>query len=162
MIVLTMSSDNADPDLNRARDESSALLLHRLRGATALVDRAVARALEPHGLTAAQYEVLKVMAQAYAESLPCSEVGKRLSGPSSDVTRLLDRLETVSLMARERDASDRRVVHTKITEKGREVLALAEPAVRRAEAQALAGLDDVDREQLTALLASVQSNLAGN
>jgi len=162
MIVLTMSSDEVEPDLIQDSDESRALLLHRLRGATALVDRAVARALEPHGLTSAQYGVLKVMAQAYTESLPCTEVGKRLSGPSSDVTRLLDRLETVSLVSRERDAVDRRVVHTRITEKGLELFTLAEPAVRNAEAQALAGLEHVDRERLTALLASVQSNLAGN
>lgn len=142
--------------------DSIAQTLRRLRGASALVDRAVARALEPHGLTTAQYEVLKVMAQAEDESLGCSELGKRLAGPSSDVTRLLDRLETVSLVSRIRDESDRRMVHTRITEKGREVLSLASPAVQVAESQALAGLGDSDREQLARLLASLQLNLAGN
>lgn len=136
--------------------------LHRLRGAAALVDRAIARALEPHGITTAQYEVLKVMAHADDEALPCSELGKRLSGPSSDVTRLLDRLESVALVSRKRDEQDRRMVHTRITDKGREVLATAAPDVCSAEHQALSGLSASDRATLTQLLSAVQLNLAGN
>lgn len=155
-----MSSERSETQ--PSHPDTIAQTLRRLRGASALVDRAVARALEPHGLTTAQYEVLKVMAQAEDESLGCSELGKRLAGPSSDVTRLLDRLETVSLVSRIRDESDRRMVHTRITEKGREVLSLASPAVQVAESQALAGLGDSDREQLARLLASLQLNLAGN
>jgi DNA-binding MarR family transcriptional regulator len=155
-----MSFEPHEPPPSKA--DTIAQTLRRLRGASALVDRAVARALEPHGLTTAQYEVLKVMAQAEDEALGCSELGKRLAGPSPDVTRLLNRLETVLLVSRIRDENDRRVVHTKITEKGREVLSLASPAVQNAEARALTGLADGDREQLARLLASLQLNLAGN
>lgn len=155
-----MSSDR--PESQPSHPDSIAQTLRRLRGASALVDRAVSRALEPHGLTTAQYEVLKVMGQAEDESLGCSELGKRLAGPSSDVTRLLDRLETVALVSRVRDDHDRRMVHTRITEKGREVLSQATPAVQIAESQALAGLGDSDREALARLLNSLQLNLAGN
>jgi DNA-binding MarR family transcriptional regulator len=155
-----MSLEPLEPPASDA--DTIAQTLRRLRGASALVDRAVARALEPHGLTTAQYEVLKVMAQAEDEALGCRELGKRLSGPSPDVTRLLNRLEYVALVSRIRDENDRRVVHTRITEKGREVLSLAAPAVHIAESQAFAGLVDSDREQLARLLANVQINLAGN
>jgi len=133
--------------------------VHLLRGVTALVERAVSRALEPHGLTIAQFEVLKVMGQAFDESLGCGELGKRLAGPASDVTRLLDRLESVSLVSRERDSQDRRAVHTRITEKGRELLAAAEPDVASAQAQALAGLAVGDQQTLAQLLTNLQGNL---
>lgn len=134
--------------------------VHLLRGVTALVERAVARALEPHGLTIAQFEVLKVMGQAFDESLGCGELGKRLAGPASDVTRLLDRLESVALVSRERDSQDRRAVHTRITEKGRQLLAVAGPDVANAESQALAALAAGDQQSLTRLLASLQESLS--
>ena len=130
-----------------------------LRGVTALVERAVTRALEPHGLTIAQFEVLQVMGTSHDQSLGCSELGKRLAGPSSDVTRLLDRLESVSLVSRERDSQDRRAVHTRITEKGREVLAAAGPDVARAESQAMTSLAGPEQLQLTRLLTDLQESL---
>jgi DNA-binding MarR family transcriptional regulator len=129
-----------------------------LRLATTTIDRAIARALEPHGLTAVQFAVLQVMGEAREQKLGCSEIGRRLSGQSPDVTRLLDRLENGGLVSRKRDHDDRRVVHTTISEKGLELLAVAAPAVRAAEEQALAGLGSADRQQLAALLAVVQRN----
>jgi MarR family transcriptional regulator, organic hydroperoxide resistance regulator len=136
--------------------------IHLLRSATAMVERAIARALEPHGLTAVQFAVLQVMGEADDQKLGCGELGKRLSGPSSDVTRLLDRLEAGGLVSRERDVDDRRVVHTKISEKGREVLAAAAPTVRAAEEQALASISIADRRHLASMLSAVQRNVPGN
>ena len=153
-----MDSTTTTP-ATKADQAPTAQTVRLLRGVTALVERAVARALEPHGLTIAQFEVLKVMGTAHDESLGCSELGKRLAGPSSDVTRLLDRLESVALVSRERDSQDRRAVHTKITEKGRELLAAAGPDVTRAESQALAALAGPEQRHLTRLLADLQGSL---
>lgn len=140
----------------------TARTIHGLRAAAALVDRALARALEPHGLTAAQFAVLEIMGEAEDKQLGCGELGRKLAGPSSDVTRLLDRLESGGLVSRERDKSDRRVVHTRISEKGRELLKVATPFVRAAEEQALATFSSADREHLADALAQVQQNVPGS
>lgn len=136
--------------------------IHGLRAAAALVDRALARALEPHGLTAAQFAVLEIMGEADDKQLGCGELGRKLAGPSSDVTRLLDRLESGGLVSRERDKADRRVVHTRISEKGRELLKVAAPFVRAAEEQALATFSSADRSQLADAFAQVQQNVPGS
>lgn len=141
--------------LPKACSAASTRTLHALRSASALLERAIARALDPYGLTASQFAVLHVMAEAQDQALPCSELGKRLTGPASDITRLLDRLETGGLVSRKRNKTDRPVVHTMISEKGREVLQTATPAVRAAEEHALSHLDEQERAQLSELLAGV-------
>lgn len=148
----------AQPDAVPVEASASSRTIQLLRVAAATVDRAIAKALEPHGLTAVQFAVLQVMGEAQEQKLGCSEIGKRLSGQSPDVTRLLDRLETGGLVSRERDQEDRRVVHTTISEKGLELLALAAPAVRAAEEQALSSISASSREHLAALLNEVQRN----
>lgn len=129
-----------------------------LQRASALFERAIARALEPHNLTTGQFSVLEVLAEA--ETLGCSEVGKRLAGPSPDVTRLLDRLESVGLVSRERDKEDRRVVYTKITDAGRDLLRSAAPAVRATEQRAFLALSDSEQRELARLLSAVHGNFA--
>ncbi|MCC6243454.1 MAG: MarR family transcriptional regulator [Gemmatimonadaceae bacterium] len=129
-----------------------------LQRASALFERALARSLEPHNLTTGQFAVLEVLAQA--DTLGCSEVGKRLAGPSPDVTRLLDRLESVGLVSRERDKEDRRVVYTKITDAGRALLNSAAPDVRASEQRAFLSLSDSEQRELARLLSAVQGNLA--
>ena len=142
--------------------EPTGQALYLLRRVAALADRAISRALEPFGLTVGQFAVLEIMGEAHDQSLGCTELGRRLAGPSPDVTRLLDRLESVALVSRERDREDRRVVHTRISEKGRQLLLQAAPEVRAAESRALAGLPLEDQRQLARMLAVVQQNFPGN
>jgi DNA-binding MarR family transcriptional regulator len=84
--------------------------------------RALKEVLEPFRLTLSQYSVLRTLRHAGEEGLTCGEVGERLSTRDSDVTRLLDRLELMGLIARRRQRPDRRVVRTQITEAGTGVL----------------------------------------
>jgi len=139
-------------------DDTTARAAHALRAANALVERAMARSLEPHNLTSAQFAVLKVLGDA--DTLGCSEVGKRLSSPSSDVTRLLYRLESVGLVSRERDKDDRRIVYTKITGAGRAVLDAARPAVRDTEERAFQSISASERRELALLLSAMHRNLS--
>ena len=71
--------------------------------------------LRPFGLTQTQYNVLRILRGARPHGLPCRELGERMITRDPDVTRLLDRLETRGLVARSRDAKDRRVIFTRIT-----------------------------------------------
>lgn len=98
--------------------------------------------LRPHGLSMAQYNVLRVLRGARAggecgeEGLPCGAIGERLITKDPDVTRLLDRLERQGLIARTRGQEDRRVVTATVTEEGLRLLAeLDEPMMRLHEEQ---------------------------
>ena len=73
-----------------------------------------------------------------------------------DATRLLDRMEVMGLIERQRDAEDRRFVTTRITEAGLRLLAaLDEPVLELHRAQ-LAPLDADEIQALTRLLARLR------
>ncbi len=135
---------------------TTALAVRALRATAAHLERTLARALEPHGLTTAQFAALQVLHDAKEQSLGCSEVGKRLAGPAPDVTRLLDRLEAAGLVARDRSQEDRRLVHTRITAAGEKLLLQAAPSYQEAEVRALGELDVTEQAHLAELLSGIQ------
>lgn len=146
---------------DEARASETAAAVRALRAAASHVERTIARALEPFGLTTAQFSTLQVLLAAETESLGCSEIAQRLGGPGPDVTRLIDRLEAAGLVLRDRSQSDRRLVHARITAAGRKAVVDAAPAVRDSEEQAMASLAAADRATLASLLATVQKNCPG-
>ncbi len=70
------------------------------------------------GLTATQYNVLRILRGAGSDGLPCRGIGERMISRDPDMTRLLDRMEKGGLITRARQKDDRRVVKTQITEAG--------------------------------------------
>jgi DNA-binding MarR family transcriptional regulator len=73
-------------------------------------------------LTGTQYNVLRILRGAGLEGLACREIGDRMITHDPDITRLLDRMEKRGLITRERQKDDRRVVKTRITPHGLELL----------------------------------------
>ncbi len=99
-------------------------------------------------LTPTQYNVLRILRGAGQAGVSCSEVGERMITKDSDITRLLDRLEARGLISREREAKDRRVIITRITDEGLSVLkGLDEPIVECHRQQ----LGHLGSKQLTSL-----------
>ena len=146
------------PARSTTTDDRTARAIRALRAASAHLEWTLARALETHGLTTAQFAVLQALREAEPHSLACSELGHRLVGPASDVTRLVDRLESAGLVSRERDKTDRRLVFTRLTLAGGALLERAEPCVQGAEENALTGLDGEERESLAKLLVGIRGN----
>ncbi|QJR36594.1 MarR family winged helix-turn-helix transcriptional regulator [Gemmatimonas groenlandica] len=147
---------------NDVVSSSPAHTVHVLRTAAAHVERALAWALEPFGITTAQFELLQVIQRHGKSGAGCSELGKHLAAPGPDVTRMLDRLDSAGLVARKRDEKDRRIMHTELTAKGEELLESAAPAVQQAELSVFDGLADSERAQLAFLLQGVRRNCPGN
>ncbi len=79
--------------------------------------------MKPVDLSLSQYNVLRILRGAGPEGLTCGQVIERMIQRDPDVTRLLDRLEKRGLIGRGRDARDRRIVRTYITEAGLSLLA---------------------------------------
>lgn len=86
--------------------------------------------LKSNGLTGAQYNVLRILRGAEPEGLACSSIGERMISHDPDMTRLLDRMEKRTLITRQRQSDDRRVVKTRITNVGMELLRKLDPPIR--------------------------------
>ena len=84
--------------------------------------RSLAEVLKPAGVSPPQYNILRILRGARPAGCACRELGERMVTRDPDITRLLDRLEARGLVMRARGQKDRRVVTTRITEKGLELL----------------------------------------
>jgi len=73
-------------------------------------------------LTGTQYNVLRILRGAGLDGLACGGIGERMITHDPDITRLLDRMEKRGLITRERQKDDRRVVKTRITPQGLELI----------------------------------------
>jgi MarR family transcriptional regulator, organic hydroperoxide resistance regulator len=100
---------------------SSEALLSVLRTA-ALLEHQLNEVLRPYGITDLQYNVLRILRGAGPNGWCGREISERLVSKVPDVSRLLDRMESMQLIRRERDETDRRHVTARITPKGLRVL----------------------------------------
>lgn len=116
--------------------------------------RALTEVLEPFRLTLSQYNVLRTLWHAGSDGLTCGQVSKRLSTRDSDVTRLLDRLELLGLIARRRGRPDRRVVRAWITEEGTDVLNAIDKLIGELQVRHLGHLGPKKLSALGSLLKS--------
>src|ERR671939_241498 len=73
-----------------------------VRTSAMLVD-AFERMLKPYGITATQYNVLRILRGAEPDGLCRNDLRDRMITRMPDVTRLLDRMEEAGLVARSRD-----------------------------------------------------------
>ena len=86
--------------------------------------------MKSKGLTGAQYNVLRILRGAEPQGLPCNAIGERMISHDPDMTRLLDRMEKRKLITRQRQSDDRRVVKTRISTNGLELLKKLDVPVR--------------------------------
>lgn len=129
--------------------------LSLLRTAAGL-EHATESAVKPYGITATQYNVLRILRGAGPGGLCRNEIGSRMLRRVPDVTRLLDRMEQLKLVARERGGDDRRFVTTTITGRGLETLATLDPVVDGLTNSLLGHLGDARLRALIDLLGRVR------
>lgn len=113
--------------------------------------------LKPVDLTASQYNILRILRGAGADGHRCAEIASRMISRDPDVTRLLDRLEKRGLVRRARDTTDRRVVTTRITEAGLQLLAELDEPIESAQRKLLGHLSRHELETLNQLLEAARS-----
>jgi DNA-binding MarR family transcriptional regulator len=118
---------------------------------TDLLSRSLTHLLKVVDISANQYNVLRILRGA-PEGLPCGEIANRMITRDPDVTRLLDRLEKRGLVVRSRESKDRRLVLTRITPEGLELLARLDVPVRDAHFRQLGHLGAKRLRALTDLL----------
>ncbi|MEU8778213.1 MarR family transcriptional regulator [Streptomyces sp. NPDC048606] len=101
-----------------------------------------------HQLTGAQARVLTLLA---VEPLPMRRIARKLRCEPSNVTGIIDRLESRGLVARHPDPADRRVKLAALTEEGAQTADRLRESLDFAR-EPLAGLSAQEREALRDLL----------
>ncbi len=106
--------------------------------------------LEKLQLTSPQFYVLATI--GYAGGLPFGEIGEKMMVTVSNLTGIVDRLEEKGLVARERDAHDRRVIRVRLTEKGSKLYKNTIPLFEKSISQFFSPLDKSQQKELSSLL----------
>jgi MarR family transcriptional regulator, organic hydroperoxide resistance regulator len=105
-----------------------------------------------YGLTAQQYNALRLLRAAHPKKLPTLNLAARLISRAPDITRLLDKLHERGLIDRERPADNRRVVNVGVTEQGLALLAQLADEVRACHQRQLGHLAPDEMQTLVSLL----------
>lgn len=137
--------------------KSSEALLSILRTATVL-EHAQNEALRPHGITATQYNALRILQGAGKEGLCGRAIAERLISNVPDISRLLDRMDDMELVSRQRDATDRRHVTARISAKGRRLLVQATPDLEAIEHRLFSDLKPTAVASLVNTLAMIRES----
>ena len=112
--------------------------------------------IAPHGVSAEQYNVLRILRGAGAKGLPTLEIAARLLEKNPGITRLIDKLEAKKLISRTRCESDRRQVFCTITKAGADLVGSLDEPARRQNRQMFRGLTEAQVDTLIGLLDRVR------
>ena len=126
-----------------------------VRTSTALTD-AMEDLVKSRGISATQYNVLRILRGSDAEGLCRNALRDRMLTRMPDMTRLLDRMEEAGLVVRVREGEDRRMVMTRITQQGRQLLDELDAPVMALHRKQMAGLTDAQLRSLSDLLTLVR------
>ncbi len=130
-----------------------------LQRTTDLASRPVEKVFSRWGLTPEQYNVLRILRGAEPKGLPTLEIGRRMITRASNVTRIIDRLESKKLVDRKRETQDRRVVRIRISGAGLRLLDEMQDSVFEASEASIDGLSEAEAQRLVKLLEKVRDAL---
>jgi DNA-binding MarR family transcriptional regulator len=126
-------------------------LLNLMRCADRL-NREVQHRIRPWGITATQYNALRILRGSHPGGLTCTAIGDRMITAEPDITRLLSRLKALKLVRQQRDRHDRRQVCTQISEAGLKLLAEMDATIDRAPQEMLGHLSGAELKEFIRLL----------
>jgi DNA-binding MarR family transcriptional regulator len=135
--------------------EEAALIL--LRTADRLEYRC-GQLFRQHGLTNSQYNVLRIL-RGEGEPLPSLEIGRRMLQPVPAMTGLIDRLQKLGLVDRQRIPMDRRQILVGLTEQGSTLVANIDEPLKALMSEMFGNLSPEDLQQLTQLLEKTRQQI---
>ncbi|GGP24017.1 MarR family winged helix-turn-helix transcriptional regulator [Silvimonas iriomotensis] len=143
-----------------AAPQKEILLSRTLFRAAAMLEMRINEALEPCGMNMPQYLAMAMLlADESAPPTNPSEVSKLLDMTRTQVTRLMDSLETAGWVTRTLDKEDRRRMMLTLTAEGKAQLQLAVPVVHAVYQRAWSVFDNDSQDQIAAELTHFHEGL---
>lgn len=144
------------PDL----DTSPLEVLARLHRSFLRYSTRLTASIERHGLSVAGFDVLTALRRAGEPyRLTAGQLADSGLVSSAGVTLRMDRLEKDGLIVRERDVDDRRVVYSRLTDKGLATIDTVFAEHLDNERRMLAGVSPSERRQLARLLRKLEHSI---
>jgi DNA-binding MarR family transcriptional regulator len=135
-------------------ENSTGYLVNKLAQA---VTREVDHRMIDLGLTDAQWKPLLLLQQGSCTT--AADISRMACSDTGAVTRLLDRLETKTLIRRVRSAEDRRVVNLELTQEGEQVAAEVPKILANVANEVLQGFSQEEFLQFRDLLGRALHNV---
>ena len=110
----------------------------------------ISRVLKDYGLTPEQYNVLRILKGKHPDQMCVRDIAQRLIERSSNVPRIIDRLETKKLVMRA-SGNDRRETVMVLTQAGINLLNTVSPVLESSH-DLVSGLNEEESKQLNSLL----------
>jgi DNA-binding MarR family transcriptional regulator len=136
-------------------------ILLRIIRAAQVVDNRIDTVLADVELSRAKLAVLHHLADA-AEPISLTKLASMQCCVKSNITNLIDRMESEGLVERLSDDHDRRSVRVRVTRDGRRIYNNGKEIVEKEERQLLKKFNFSDREHLGELLARFEQSGVGN
>jgi DNA-binding MarR family transcriptional regulator len=132
-------------------------LFLNLSRTSAVVGHRIEQGLRPHGLSPTQYNVLRILRGAGPVGLCQYEIGDRLVAQMPDVPRIVDRMVKAGWVDRVRGAKDRRMVMTRLTDRGRALVDELDRTMDELTSDIFVGMSEVEMERLNELLVAART-----
>ncbi len=104
-------------NLKKFRSEQQKAILN-LYYTVSWVEKEQKKFFKKHNVTMQQYNVLNILKSVQPEKISTSDIKKRLTDSNPDVSRMVDRLETLKLITKKANKADKRLIEVSITAKG--------------------------------------------
>jgi DNA-binding MarR family transcriptional regulator len=107
------------------------------------------------GISASQYNVLRILRGVHPEGHSRCEIARRMIERAPDVTRLIDRMEKRGWVERDRSERDRRLSISRITAAGLELLERIGPRLEVAQREFAARVPSEDCRELSRICEAI-------
>ena len=135
-----------------------AAAMAQLHSAARLSRTALAARLLSHGFYAGQDQIMIALDREDGQTP--GQLAVKLGVRPPTVTKTINRLQTQGYVEKRASETDARQANVFLTEEGRGAIRAIEKAVRKAEKQALKGLDKKEQKALVKLLGRIEANLS--
>lgn len=115
----------------------------------------VSGTLKVLGLTAEQYNVMRILKGKHPEQMCVKDIGSRMIEKSSNVPRIIDRLVEKKLVKRVTSKDDKRETIISLTDKGLIQLATATKSVQAINKE-IEAIDDTEAKKLNEMLEKIR------
>lgn len=123
-----------------------------------LLENRFARLFREHGLTASQYNVLRIL-QGEGRPLPCLEVADRMLQVAPAITRVVNQLLKLDLIAKTQCSQDRRVFHIELNAAAKRLLKKIDKPLLDLHASLLSDVPKKDLRTLIKIMESLRKSI---